>query len=60
MVKGYITGFSVDSAAGNSSPFHRTESLDYIIMMQGEVTLELEDGQKTILKTGDVAIQQGT
>lgn len=39
---------------------HRTESLDYIIMLQGEITLELEDGQKTVLKAGDVAIQQGT
>lgn len=29
-------------------------------MMQGEITLELEDDKETILKAGDVAIQQGT
>ncbi|KAK9894434.1 hypothetical protein P389DRAFT_197728 [Cystobasidium minutum MCA 4210] len=50
----------IDSEAGKASPMHRTESLDYIIMLQGEITLELEDGQKTVLKAGDVAIQQGT
>jgi quercetin dioxygenase-like cupin family protein len=51
---------SVDTAAGTESPHHRTESLDYVIMLNGEVTLELENGKKTVLKAGDVAIQQGT
>lgn len=29
-------------------------------MLQGEIILELEDNAKTLLKAGDVAVQQGT
>jgi quercetin dioxygenase-like cupin family protein len=51
---------SVDTPAGGSSPFHRTESIDYIIVLDGEIILELENNEQTVLKAGDVAIQQGT
>lgn len=47
--------------APNSNGFmHRTQSLDYGIVMEGNVILELDDGSKTLLTRGDVAIQRGT
>lgn len=39
---------------------HRTNSLDYGIVLAGEVELELDDGVKTILRSGDVVVQRGT
>lgn len=39
--------------------FHRTDSLDYAIVLEGEITLLVDDGEAT-LKAGDVAIQRAT
>ncbi|MFI9379889.1 cupin domain-containing protein [Kutzneria sp. NPDC052558] len=39
---------------------HRTDSLDYVLVVSGEVTLELDDGEQTLLRTGDVVVQNGT
>jgi mannose-6-phosphate isomerase-like protein (cupin superfamily) len=38
---------------------HRTESIDYGVVISGEMTLVL-DRDETLLKTGDVVIQRGT
>lgn len=39
--------------------FHRTESLDYAIVLSGEITLILDDTETT-LSAGDVVIQRAT
>jgi quercetin dioxygenase-like cupin family protein len=39
--------------------FHRTESIDYAVVLEGEITLLVDDGEAT-LKAGDVAIQRAT
>ena len=39
---------------------HRTETLDYAIVLSGECDLELDDGLTTHLSTGDVVVQRGT
>jgi mannose-6-phosphate isomerase-like protein (cupin superfamily) len=39
---------------------HRTNSVDFIVVLSGEVTLELGDGVSTILKTGDTVVQNAT
>ncbi|MDE0545994.1 cupin domain-containing protein [Microbacterium sp. C7(2022)] len=39
--------------------FHRTDSLDYAIVLEGEITLLVDDGEAT-LRAGDVAIQRAT
>src|SRR5450755_4360941 len=36
----------VDLGPGTSSPMHRTVSLDYIVVLEGEVELELDSGEK--------------
>lgn len=50
----------VDMLPGRSSPMHRTNSIDYGIVLSGQLELELEDGVKTLLGPGDVVVQRGT
>ena len=45
--------------AGERSPMHRTESIDYGIVLEGEITLVLDDSEVT-LRAGDVVVQRGT
>ena len=42
------------------SPMHRTNSIDYGIVMKGEIELELEDGRKKTVREGGIIIQRGT
>ena len=47
--------------APGSPPFmHRTETLDYAILLSGECDLELDDGATVHLTQGDVVVQRGT
>jgi quercetin dioxygenase-like cupin family protein len=39
---------------------HRTESLDYAIVLSGELDMELDDGETVHLTAGDVVVQRGT
>lgn len=39
---------------------HTTDSIDYVLVVSGEVTLELDDGAQTVLQAGDVVVQNGT
>ena len=39
---------------------HTTDTVDYGIVVRGEMTLELDDGQKIHLRQGDCVIQNGT
>lgn len=38
---------------------HKTQTLDYIIILSGELYLIMEEGE-TLLKAGDIVIQRGT
>jgi mannose-6-phosphate isomerase-like protein (cupin superfamily) len=40
--------------------FHTTDTIDYCIVVRGEMTLELDDGQKVHLRQGDSVVQNGT
>jgi quercetin dioxygenase-like cupin family protein len=50
----------VDMCPGHVSPMHRTVSLDYGVVLEGEVELILDSGDKRVLKRGDVAVQRAT
>ncbi len=39
---------------------HRTDSLDYAIIISGEIDMELEKGTEVHLTAGDVVVQRGT
>jgi quercetin dioxygenase-like cupin family protein len=49
----------IDFPPGNPVAFHRTETLDYVIVMEGEIDMDLDDSTVS-LRTGDVLIQRGT
>lgn len=44
----------------DGSGMHTTDTVDYAVILSGAVTLELDDGRKVRLKTGDCIIQNGT
>ncbi|KAJ9643813.1 hypothetical protein H2204_001958 [Knufia peltigerae] len=50
----------VDMAPGASSPMHRTVSLDYGVVLEGEIELELDSGERRRLPRGDIFVQRGT
>ncbi|HTH99078.1 MAG TPA: cupin domain-containing protein [Stellaceae bacterium] len=39
---------------------HRTDSIDYAIVISGEIHMELDKGEVVALKAGDVLVQRGT
>jgi quercetin dioxygenase-like cupin family protein len=39
---------------------HRTDSIDYAVVISGEIEMELDDGVVAKLKAGDVLVQRGT
>jgi quercetin dioxygenase-like cupin family protein len=49
----------VEFSPGVQSRNHRTDSIDYAIIMSGEIDMEM-DGTMIHLKAGDVLVQQGT
>ncbi|KAF2728090.1 hypothetical protein EJ04DRAFT_516842 [Polyplosphaeria fusca] len=50
----------VDVGPGHLSPMHRTVSLDYGVVIEGDIELVLDSGETRQMKRGDVAIQRGT
>jgi quercetin dioxygenase-like cupin family protein len=54
------TRFTVnDIPPGRIGPLHRTETIDYVIVLAGELEMRMDDS--TIkLKAGDVLVQRGT
>jgi quercetin dioxygenase-like cupin family protein len=50
----------VDLPPETECKMHRTVSLDYGCVLEGEVELLLDSGEKRTMKRGDVAIQRGT
>ena len=49
----------LELAPGVSPRNHRTDSIDYAVIMSGEVDMELDD-TSVHLKAGDVLVQRGT
>jgi len=45
---------------GTPLVMHRTETLDYGIVMSGRIRLHLDGGEEVELRAGDVVIQRGT
>jgi hypothetical protein len=51
----------VDFLPGESEgPMHRTKTVDFGVILEGELELILENGEGTVLKRGDIIIQRGT
>lgn len=39
---------------------HTTDTVDYAIVLQGKIWLDLDDGEPTLLEAGDIVVQQRT
>jgi quercetin dioxygenase-like cupin family protein len=49
----------IDFPPGNTAHMHRTETIDYVIVLDGEIEMDMD--QSTVrLKAGDVMVQRGT
>jgi quercetin dioxygenase-like cupin family protein len=47
-------------APGSPKFMHRTETLDYALLLSGECDLELDSGEVVHMKPGDFVVQRGT
>ena len=47
-------------APGAPKFMHRTETLDYALLLSGECDLELDSGEVVHMKPGDLCVQRGT
>jgi quercetin dioxygenase-like cupin family protein len=50
----------VDFGPKHKPLMHRTQSLDYGIVLEGTIEMELDSGEKHVLHRGDVAVQRAT
>jgi quercetin dioxygenase-like cupin family protein len=49
----------IDFAPGAPSRMHRTETVDYVLVLAGEIDMDMDDST-VHLKAGDVMVQRGT
>jgi quercetin dioxygenase-like cupin family protein len=49
----------IDFPPGNKPHMHRTETIDYVIVLKGEIEMDMDESTVT-LKAGDIMIQRGT
>ena len=45
---------------GNGQDMHVTQTIDYALVLSGEIDMELDDGVEVHLKHGDVVVQRAT
>jgi quercetin dioxygenase-like cupin family protein len=50
----------VDMLPNASSPVHRTNSIDYGIVLSGKIELELDNQEFTTIEAGEIIVQRGT
>ncbi len=48
-----------DPSENPHAGMHKTETVDYAIILEGEITAVMDDGE-TVLKAGDILVQRGT
>jgi quercetin dioxygenase-like cupin family protein len=49
----------IDFPPGNPGRMHRTETFDYVVVISGEIDMDMDDST-VHLKAGDVMVQRGT
>jgi quercetin dioxygenase-like cupin family protein len=49
----------MEFAPGIASEMHRTETIDYIVMLSGEIEMDMDDSTVK-LRAGDIMVQRGT
>ena len=49
----------IDFPPGNPAVMHRTETIDYVVVLSGEIDMDMDDSTVR-LRAGDVMVQRGT
>jgi quercetin dioxygenase-like cupin family protein len=49
----------IDFPPGNKPHMHRTETIDYVLVLEGEIDMDM-DASTVKLKAGDIMVQRGT
>jgi mannose-6-phosphate isomerase-like protein (cupin superfamily) len=49
-----------DSHSDEEFAYHRTDTIDYVQVLSGELVLELDSGEEVELRRGDCVVQRGT
>ena len=49
----------IDFPPGNHPHMHRTETVDYVIVIEGEIDMDMDDSTVR-LRQGDIMVQRGT
>jgi len=52
-------GYHRDAGNARHAGFHKTDTIDYAIVIEGEIVALMDEGEK-LMKQGDVLIQRGT
>ncbi|KXT01801.1 hypothetical protein AC578_2026 [Pseudocercospora eumusae] len=60
MIRGGTVLRYVDIAPQNTSPMHRTVSVDYGIVLEWQVEAIMDPGESRLLNRGDVVVQRAT
>ena len=50
----------IEFEPGNEQDMHVTQTIDYVLVMSGEIDMELDDGAQVHLSQGDVLVQRAT
>ncbi|KAI1101834.1 hypothetical protein F4804DRAFT_287768 [Jackrogersella minutella] len=54
-----VTFCVTNMAPRHSAPMHRTVTLDYAVVLSGEIVLGLDSGEEKTIKAGEFVVQQG-
>ncbi len=49
----------IDFPPGNAPAMHRTETIDYVFVLAGEIDMDMDDSTVK-MQTGDIMVQRGT
>ena len=49
----------IEFPPGNNAVMHRTETVDYVVVLEGEIEMDLDDSTVR-LTAGDIMVQRGT
>ncbi len=50
----------IEFAPGNETDMHVTQTIDYVLVMAGEIDMVLDDGAEVHMTEGDVLVQRAT
>ncbi len=50
----------IEYSPGVESRMHRTDTIDYALVISGEIDMRLDSGEEVHLNAGDVLVQRGT